>query len=323
MRLLKKLSDFTLIRVLVTAVYLCSICFIIAAGVLLLSTRLTTWSLCHGAIILCLVFYVGEKVFMYLYLVERAHKIGGVKRAKDPIFLTGTFIIFCGFGTIAGIAFWQPVAEISKLDQKCRIGLPLIVTIPLLSYDILINIAVTSVFVYYSLGVLKGSRTHGIIRRALPIPCIKSKVRLTDQPKVLELFVVKSLIGCVAVIIPTLANLVVLFKVHGHEQGWLCFTICTIDCMYCPTPSSLYSADWTHSDLGMYLHPLAHRLQDEKAGSRVGGRRLDRNGLGHQWERTKMGKWMGRCLLAFRPLGSLWVVFYGDGHWAQKPYPRM
>ncbi|KAL9121976.1 MAG: hypothetical protein Q9187_001464 [Circinaria calcarea] len=229
MRMIKKLSDFNLIRLLTTAVYLCSIFFIIAAGILFTSTHLSSWSFCHGAIILCLVFYVGEKVFMYLYLVERAHQIGTRKRSKNLVFIAGNVIIFLGFGTIAGIAFWRPVAEISKVDGKCRIGLPLIVTIPLLSYDILINIAVTSVFIFFARHTIRGGRSRGIIRRALPVPCIKSAVRLRTEDQVLELFVVKSLMGCLAVIMPTLANLVVLFKLHGHEQGWLCFTICTID----------------------------------------------------------------------------------------------
>lgn len=273
--MLTKLAGLTFIVVLTTAIYLCSICFIIAAGILLLSTRLTTWSLCHGAIILCLVFYVGEKVFMYMYLVERAHQTAGSKRTKDWVFLVGNAIIFCGFGTIAGIAFWRPVAEVSKLDNKCRIGLPLIVTVPLLSYDIGINTAVTSIFIFYAHRVLKGNRTRGIFRRALPIPCIKSNVRLTNQTKILELYVVKSLIGCIAVIVPTMANLVVLFKVHGHEQGWLCFTICTIDRMYCHTPPSLYSTDWTYSNMELCLHPLAYGLLVEKPGLPVGGTHLD------------------------------------------------
>ena len=41
--------------------------------------------------------------------------------------------------------------------------------------------------------------------------------------------VYRSLVGAGLVLLPTIINMALLFKWKGKEQGWLCFTICTID----------------------------------------------------------------------------------------------
>lgn len=141
-------------------------------------------------------------------------------------------IVLFGFGVLAVFAFLRPVTTLSAIDGKCRIGLPLGITIPLLSYDILINFSLTIVF------WLRGKRlvrSRGLkhafqcITMALPFRHIQG---LRDPVMACELFMGRSALGAAAIILPTCANLIILFVLNGHENGWLCFTICTIDGMF-------------------------------------------------------------------------------------------
>ena len=188
---------------------------------------LTNDRLCRGAIYLCLVFYIGCKVTIYVFLVERAHMLRLMRRLADKVFLIGIFILVCGFGPIAILAFKVPVASVSKVDGKCRIGLPLPVTIPLLTYDVLINVGMMAMYIWLALPYLGGRSFPGIKLRALGFR--RNNIEFQSQGELLELFIWKGLYGAFVVILPTVANLVTLFRVHGREQGWLCFTICTID----------------------------------------------------------------------------------------------
>ena len=88
---------------------------------------------------------------MYLFLVERAHVIRGPRarqgRFHDPIWISGIVAITVGFGSIICDAFMYPLYKLQ--NEACHIGLPPKVSIPLLTYDIFINVALTGVFIYY------------------------------------------------------------------------------------------------------------------------------------------------------------------------------
>ena len=58
--------------------------------------------------------------------------------------------------------------------------------------------------------------------------------KLDTQENLLMFMMIKGTMGALAIIMPTVANLAILFKLNGHEQGWLCFTVCTIDGMSFP-----------------------------------------------------------------------------------------
>ena len=208
--------------------------FLFSAGLLINAWDFTTEGLCRAAIDVCLVFYVGGKVFLYLFLVERAHQLVATKlpRLRDPIYLAGIAIVIFGFGVLAVFAFIHPVTSLSEIDGKCRIGLPLAITIPLLSYDILINFALTSVFVMRGARLVRiqGFR-HAMHCIALALP-FRKVPGLRDPIIACEFFMGRSGLGASAIILPTIANLVILFVLNGHENGWLCFTICTIDSTY-------------------------------------------------------------------------------------------
>lgn len=226
------------IRSLVNAIYICALCFLISTGILLSGWDLRTTRLCRAAIDLCLVFYVGDKVIVYLFLLERIRQFKDpIRRHQDIIWVFGTIVILAGFGTIGVFAFLDPVTGISATDGKCRIGLPFKTALPLLVFDILVNFFLTSVFV--SIG-LKQFRRYSVKQRlgmvlyALPAKCYRRPIPRTAEgvkDLYMEVIIAKSLVGAISIVVPTTTNLAIFLYVTGHEKGWLCFSICTIDGM--------------------------------------------------------------------------------------------
>ena len=231
------------IRALVISVYLLGICFILSAALLQFGVGLDTRSRCKAAIILCLVFYVGGKVMMYTFLCERMHAIRHtyLSRWRDNFWLISIVVVLLGFGTIAIFCFIEPVAQMSPVDGKCRIGLPFKITLPLLIYDIITNTSLTAVFLYlvrpymrkglpnftpsWLLGIYQKARQ--VIGRSAGPKGVETNA--LDNRGTVERVAWKSLAACIAVMCSTVANLSLLFYMRGYEQGWLCFTLCTID----------------------------------------------------------------------------------------------
>src|SRR5271156_5336671 len=141
-----------LIRFYLLAVYFWGICCIISVATLQFGYGVSSQRVCLASIMLCLVFYVVDKIIMYLFLIERAHVVRCRQyvRRSDRWYLVNTAIVALGFGTIAILSFIFPVAEFSTVDGKCRIGLPFKITLPLLIYDISINVYLTLHFLYFA-----------------------------------------------------------------------------------------------------------------------------------------------------------------------------
>lgn len=69
-------------------------------------------------------------------------------------------IICSGFGAIAIVGYLSPVVELSKLDGRCRIGLPPRVSFPLLCFDVFVNLSLTGLFFWLLRPVLN---FHGLL----------------------------------------------------------------------------------------------------------------------------------------------------------------
>lgn len=184
--------------------------------------------------------------FRYIFLVERAYALRApyMRRMNDSIWLLSMFAILCGFGSIAICGFVWPIAEISSSDGRCRIGLPYRITVPLLCFDVVINTALTAVFIYLLRPSLQfahsgapASKLTKALRRALD--CASRRTYADVYPvanqhflKSIEKLLWKSFIGSVLVMLPTVGNLAALSVLRGRELGWLCLTLCTFDGMY-------------------------------------------------------------------------------------------
>lgn len=245
------------IRLLVFMLYFAAIGFVASTAILQSGLDLSTIGSCRAAIYTCLVFYVGSKVLIQLFLVERAHAIRFrlKRRRQDWLWLVSVAIIVIGFGSIAGIAFAYPISHLASKDRRCRIGVPPKVTVPLITYDILINAALTGVFVALLRPLLKFRTSRKLpfyhAAAATELPVREDSRRLAEHGieltqsvrhsashtaidtavKSMKLLVYKSLVGSIAMLIPTMVNIGLLLKWEGQEQGWLCFTLCTLDGM--------------------------------------------------------------------------------------------
>ena len=189
---------------------------------------------------------------MYIFLIERAHALRAayVRRTHDWIWVLGIAAISIGFGTIAIVAFVYPSASISTMDGECRIGLPSKVTIPLLAYDITINVALTALFIYLLVPSLRfefrGPRPRQwacrsfrcTVRRqewsqsheeGLDNNLFSRRYQSQETRRTMRWLAWKSVIGAVLVLLPTVGNLGFLYYVRGTELGWLCITLCTLD----------------------------------------------------------------------------------------------
>ncbi|KAK0947827.1 hypothetical protein LTR29_000728 [Friedmanniomyces endolithicus] len=148
------------IRMLPYFLYTFGILFNIAAAVSISGTfNLTREKDCRGAMYVCLVFYVATKTCVQLFLIERAHaaRTRSPKRLQDWIWLLFMFVLIVGFGTIAILAFMAPVGILDPIDKQCRIGLPRTSVMVLMTYDILINIALTAAFIALLLPLLRST----------------------------------------------------------------------------------------------------------------------------------------------------------------------
>ena len=239
---MQSLREMNTLRVLVILIYLLGLAFVVSGIILQMGIGLDTAKRCKTAIDLCLVFYVGGKVMIYVFLVERAHAIrtARYRRHQDWVWVVSMLIVLVGFGTIAIFAFLRPVIDISNVDGKCRIGLPLEITLPLLVYDVLMNLGMTALFFFLVRPYLRKwgpsfpdclGRTQRRLKRAL------NKKSLDTDPAdcgldtrgTLEKLARKSFAASVCILLGTVVNLSVLFKLRGRELGWLCYMLCTFD----------------------------------------------------------------------------------------------
>jgi len=253
-----------LIRLYLLAVYFWGICFIISTAVVRSGFQVTSDSLCLASILLCLVFYVVDKVLMYLFLVERVYVVRRRRhsRCQDRLYLLNLSIVALGFGCIAVFAFIFPVAERSPTDKKCRIGLPFKLTLPLLIYDVMINVYLTAHFVYFARPQMMKWSPKALFRRDIEMkvdlgsssgrPSTGTRRRDTT----LERLAQRTLKGMCVMLLATIINLAILFHMRGREQYWMCFMFCTMDVAVGIVTLHWITSDPSEMDLGRSEKPI-------------------------------------------------------------------
>ena len=151
-------------------------------------------------------------------------------------------MIALGFGSIAVVAFMYPFAAFARGNGKCTIGLPLRVTIPLLSYEIVINVALTGIFIGLLRQILRirdpvhstvggssseprSSRRFANVAKSISLTALRSKNEPIPQPpstpnivafdpnmKALKKLIYKSLLAAGLILIATIVNIALLYK---------------------------------------------------------------------------------------------------------------
>lgn len=167
-----------------------------------------------------------------------------MKRTRDWIWVLGNTLIFAGFTGISVVAFLHPVVDISPIDGRCRIGIPRYTTIPLVTYDVSLNILLTFVFVYLLSPLIRSGKLSITAFPATRLTkffgsmCARSKSRNSliqanqsnqQMVKKIEKLLLRTFVGSVLVMIPTVGNMAALSALEGRELGWICMTTCTFD----------------------------------------------------------------------------------------------
>ncbi|KAF2626168.1 hypothetical protein BU25DRAFT_344289, partial [Macroventuria anomochaeta] len=233
---------------LVVVLFIFGLGFIICASIVQTGQGLRTHQLCYASAMICLVFYTSNKLTIYVFLLERARVVRApfVPRLKDRVWLFGMLIICGGFGAIAIVGYMSPIVELSKLDGRCRIGLPPQVSFPLLCFDVVVNFLLTGVFFWLLRPVLD---FHGLLKASTWFGSrVTSKVKNSVRKREIEMqsalegaslksamnknikaLLWKCLIGSTLVMLPTVANMTQFYIMNSRELGWVCLTICTLD----------------------------------------------------------------------------------------------
>lgn len=142
-------------------------------------------------------------------------------------------------------------AYIGATTDGCMMGLPPKLLIPLLVNDLALNIMLTLLFVCFLLRLLRFRGGFAIdrcpaCRLSLKICTLgayhasKDALDVRTSPVVqmantspftlqLESLIKRSMAGACLLLIPTVINLSVLLHFDGIEEGWACFSGCTLD----------------------------------------------------------------------------------------------
>lgn len=200
---------------LVFAIYIDSYLFVFSTAILQLAFGVnSSLRICDGAILLCLVCYITTKVFIYLFLVEKAHIIRGSPKRR----LTSKLYIFNSFGMIGlyiVVAVLGFVFRFTRMENgTCVIGLGNIAMIPLITFDTIVNIYLTILF----LLPLKNLYTF------------KNSYKTPASTK-LRSVALRTFVGALCTLASSITNLVVLMALDG-EPGWVCLMCCSSDILF-------------------------------------------------------------------------------------------
>lgn len=227
---------------------------------------LYTYNLCFSATWICLILYTASKLVMYfhsipllpssnlilmnysyVFLVERVHVIRApfVRRSRDWLYLSALLLVIISFAGVAINAYVHPIIELNSQDGRCHMGIPGKVSIPFMTVDIAVDVALTAIFLYLlrPLVRLNGiSTVLGVIRTKASTATVDREE--TPVQRNIRHLLYKSLIGSMLIMLPAVANMIQFYITKGHELAMVCLTVCTMDVL-----GTSLSYTGSHSDL--------------------------------------------------------------------------
>ncbi|KAJ6484854.1 hypothetical protein C8R45DRAFT_1214783 [Mycena sanguinolenta] len=203
-------ANMTWPRLCILFILLDSYLFILSAGLLIFGIGLgRNRSSCSAGIYLCVLFYTTSKVLIYAFLTEKVYIVwenGIRRRLKSPVFLVCIGTVALYFGIIFTM-FFERIAEFRVGDKACVIGLKPTASLPLLVFDLYINLLLTSLFLW---PLLRTNIVNPRLKRVATRTWVASMAALTTST----------------------VNIAVLTILHGRELGWLCLASCGIDVVF-------------------------------------------------------------------------------------------
>ncbi|KAL1382342.1 hypothetical protein HDK64DRAFT_49177 [Phyllosticta capitalensis] len=168
-------------------------------------------TICDGAILLCLVCYMSSKILIYCFLVEKVYIIRGSRmpRLQDPLYLFNCFGMLLPYTVVVILNFvWR--ISYKNNDGMCIIGMEKKAMMPLIIFDVVVNVYLTSLFL-------------------LPLRQLYSYRERTN--KTLRRMAIRTFFGSCATLTSSVTNLTILMVLTG-EPGWICLMCCNADILF-------------------------------------------------------------------------------------------
>ncbi|KAJ6525958.1 hypothetical protein B0H19DRAFT_1275837 [Mycena capillaripes] len=200
-------SRLTWPRICILLVFLDSYLFLFSSAILIFGVGLQmNETACATGIYICVLFYASSKVLIYAFLTEKVYIVWdtGRKRMRSPVYLVcmGTVLLYAAVIIIMIIG---RVDEFRPGDGV--IGLKPTASIPLLSYDLYINLLLTGLFLW---PLLRSQHSNAQLRRVATRTLAAAGMALTTST----------------------VNITVLTIMKGHQLGWLCLSSCGMDVIF-------------------------------------------------------------------------------------------
>ncbi|KAJ7767288.1 hypothetical protein B0H16DRAFT_1716908 [Mycena metata] len=200
------LATLTWPRICILLVFIDSYLFVFTSGILIFGVGLQmNKTACAAGIYICVLFYSSSKVLIYAFLTEKVYIVWdtGRPRFRSPVFLVCIATVFSYVAVII-IMIIGRVEQFRPGDHACVIGLKPTASIPLLSYDLFINILLTTLFLW---PLLRSTHSSARLRRVATRTLVASAMALTTST----------------------INIAVLTIMKGRQLGWLCLACCGVD----------------------------------------------------------------------------------------------
>ena len=133
----------------VLVIYVDPTLFVLATSIIVHGLGLnSSHGLCEGAIILCLVCYMTTKIVIYYFLVERAYVVRGSRkpRLKTKLWLFNCLSMMLPYTVFVIMNFIWRITYISE-KGVCIIGMQKIAMLPLITFEVVVNIYLTLLFI--------------------------------------------------------------------------------------------------------------------------------------------------------------------------------
>lgn len=141
------------------------------------------------------------------------------------------------FLAVAINAYLSPIVTMEADDGRCHMGIPGKASIPFMSVDIIVDMALTSVFIYLLRPIVTKRGLHKVSNMARVSEVQDSSTEQGTHETVVQrnikTLLWKSLIGSLLIMIPTVANMIQFYIMNGKELGLICLTLCTMDGKSC------------------------------------------------------------------------------------------
>lgn len=143
-----EMSPASLIVEVILAIYSDSFLFILSTAILDKSWSINeSHAFCQAAILLCLICYMTTKILIYYFLVEKVYIVRGstTSRLHNKLWCFNVFGVILPYAVLVIINFIYRIGYINE-SGTCIIGMEKLALYPLIGFDVLLNVFLTSLF---------------------------------------------------------------------------------------------------------------------------------------------------------------------------------